>query len=437
MFCSTCGAELKKDFKFCQKCGQEKTVPLETNDNSFKNNEKIEFFIVPTLRLIVFSILSFGFYSLYWFALNFNAIEKRRKKRGKKTHSTLWGIFNTLTSEILFRELDLIKKETTGKGFKISPAVLGVIYFVFMVFGGFVLLSPFVFIATVLIFQKKVKDYSSNGASVYKQAKFNWREIIIVLVGLLFFISSLFSAFIEESNKQDLNESFDSNILQSIVDEINLELPQMIDTETRLDYLSVIGLKTGIDYHYTLVNLSKSDLEIGDINDMLGENVKSFVCESPDMSYFIDNELIIKYSYYDKNNTFIESIVLDTKTECISPLTNIEPITKSQTLDDGYSYFRANIKQDSECNIEKNFTVNSKEINLSAQESDSLIIISFTSGRDIMDVMCPQGYAMTECAGGSFNYNACRGERYNYDEINDRLFCEELNLYISCEKDKN
>jgi len=319
MFCSTCGAELKKDFKFCQKCGQEKTVPLETNDNSFKNNEKIEFFIVPTLRLIVFSILSFGFYSLYWFALNFNAIEKRRKKRGKKTHSTLWGIFNTLTSEILFRELDLIKKETTGKGFKISPAVLGVIYFVFMVFGGFVLLSPFVFIATVLIFQKKVKDYSSNGASVYKQAKFNWREIIIVLVGLLFFISSLFSAFIEESNKQDLNESFDSNILQSIVDEINLELPQMIDTETRLDYLSVIGLKTGIDYHYTLVNLSKSDLEIGDINDMLGENVKSFVCESPDMSYFIDNELIIKYSYYDKNNTFIESIVVDTKTECISP----------------------------------------------------------------------------------------------------------------------
>ena len=120
--------------------------------------------------------MSFGLYSLYWFALNFNAIEKRRKKRGKKTHSTLWGIFNTLTSEILFRELDLIKKETTGKGFKISPAVLGVIYFVFMVFGGFVLLSPFVFIATVLIFQKKVKDYSSNGASVYKQAKFNWRK---------------------------------------------------------------------------------------------------------------------------------------------------------------------------------------------------------------------------------------------------------------------
>ena len=49
MFCSNCRAELKKDFKFCQNCGQEKIAlkerglnetPLISNEDLFDKKEK-------------------------------------------------------------------------------------------------------------------------------------------------------------------------------------------------------------------------------------------------------------------------------------------------------------------------------------------------------------------------------------------------------------
>lgn len=257
MFCSTCGAELKKDFKFCQKCGQEKIVPLEANDSSFKNNEKIEFFIVPTLRLIVFSILSFGFYSVYWFALNFNAIEKRRKSRKQKTHTNLWAFFNMLTSEILFKELSLIKKESTGKGFKISPAILGVFYFVFMVLGSYILLSPFVFIFTALTFQKKVKEYEVYGLSNYKKAKFSWKEVLVVFISLFIFIGAAIVYTAE-----DVDYSLDD---QNYQEELSL-LAQLNPYMEPVGYFSRPELfdVDDIDINEWLSYISYYDIEISD-----------------------------------------------------------------------------------------------------------------------------------------------------------------------------
>ncbi|MFZ4648042.1 MAG: hypothetical protein ACOYMB_00195 [Patescibacteria group bacterium] len=165
-----------------------KSEKIDMDINNKNSEEVISFFIVPTWRLVIFSILSYGFYSVYWFARNFNAIEKRKKKRGEKIYSTAWGFLNILSSEILFKELSLIKKETTGEGLKIQPAILGVMYFVFMVAARYVFLVPFVFIYTALTFQKNVKKYQSNPLVVYKQAKFNWKELAIVLIGILLLV---------------------------------------------------------------------------------------------------------------------------------------------------------------------------------------------------------------------------------------------------------
>lgn len=338
MFCKKCGFKLLEESKFCPKCGENlkneseeaKKEEFKISDNVvLKNTEKVDFFIVPTARLVIFSILSFGFYSVYWFALNFNAIEGRRKNRGKKTHPNLWGFFNTLTSEILFKELSLIRKEATGKGFKVSPAILGVIYFIFMVFGGYIFLSPFVFIYTALTFQKKVKQYNGYGLSNYSKAKFNWREIVVVIIGIIFFIISLASEMskLENSmiNNNDKEVLYSSNIvndkdefnqenLQYVVNELNSSLPAVIDSETILESVNVIN--RGLNYNYTLVNLSKADLEEGAINDALKVDMKIGICNDLDMKFYVDNKAIMKYSYYDKNDVFIESITIDTGVDC-------------------------------------------------------------------------------------------------------------------------
>lgn len=338
MFCKKCGFKLLEGSEFCSKCGEDlKNKSKESKKEEIgtsaaivlKNAEKIDFFIVPTVRLVIFSILSFGFYSVYWFSLNFSAIEKRRKNRQQKTHTTLWAFFNTLTSEILFKELSLIKKEATGKGFKISPAILGVIYFIFMVFGGYIFLSPFVFIYTALTFQKKVKEYQSYGLSNYNKAKFNWREIVVVIMGIVFVIIGLASEMSELENNSidntdkealyssgivnDKNE-FTQETLQYVVNELNRSLPEMIDSETRLDSLSVIN--RGLNYNYTLVNLRKNDLEDGAINDALKMDMKKEVCSNLDMKFYIENKAVMEYSYYDKNNQFIERITIDTGIDC-------------------------------------------------------------------------------------------------------------------------
>lgn len=451
MYCTKCGFKLAEESKFCPKCGEELINKLEKNKINdeviLKNTEKVDFFIVPTTRLVIFSILSFGFYSVYWFSLNFSAIEKRRKARNQKTHTTLWAFFNTLTSEILFKELSLIKKEATGKGFKTSPAILGVIYFIFMVFGGYILLSPFVFIYTALTFQKKVKEYNVYGLSSFNKAKFNWREIVVVTIGMIFFVISFASGMAEleesgvnENNKEvpysseivNNKDEFTQEVLQSVAIDANKELPKMLDSETRLD--SVSAINKGLNYNYTLVNFNKTDLADGAINDTLKADMIKSMCASPDMKFYTDNKAIMKYSYYDKNNVFIESIIINTGTDC--ELTFNKEIKTGVGYSDSvdiYNNFDINVTQDDNCNIEKNIKIKPTNVNLSEQDSEKYIILSFNSGKDLVDIVCPDGYYMNDCSGEFFN-GSCRLERYNYDEQNDEFFCKEFSASASCSK---
>ncbi len=316
MYCSKCGLKIIKNSKFCSGCGnkvfslkeEKKEEKIEPVSN--KENEKTEFIIIPTARLIIFSILSFGLYSIYWFTLNFNAIENRRKLRKKKTHPVLWGIFNTLSSEYLFRELNLIKKEATNKGFKVSPAVLGVLYFILMVFGGFIFISPFIFIFTALYFQKKAKEYSEYKLSGYKIHKLNWGEFAIVIFAIIVFIISY-------SNNKDMiandNEQARQIISETIRD-LNRELPEMVDGETRMDYALLIDNE--VNYAYTFVNISYHDLDPTFLSYSMKNDLIQFICNSSDMKMFRDYNYNFRYSYYDKNNTFIEDVFIDIIRDC-------------------------------------------------------------------------------------------------------------------------
>lgn len=160
---------------------------------NFSTKEDVQFFIPPTSRLIFFTLLSFGGYSLYWFVQNFIAIEKSRKARGKKTRTFFWGVFSAFTAGILFKELELIKKGNSDNGFKINSILLGLIYFIFAFFSGFILMYPIVFISTALIFHNQLIKYSKEGKYAYKHSAFKKSELVFTLVCFVLGVLRLFN----------------------------------------------------------------------------------------------------------------------------------------------------------------------------------------------------------------------------------------------------
>jgi hypothetical protein len=104
--------------------------------------------------------------------------------------------------------------------------------------------------------------------------------------------------------------------MQKVAKESSEGLPKMIDSETRID--SIEGIENGLEYKYTLVNQTRADLRTNDISltERLKPNIIKSICSSPDMSIYVRNGAILKYIYNDKNGFLIESIIVDTKTDC-------------------------------------------------------------------------------------------------------------------------
>lgn len=192
MYCQNCGEKLKTNDKFCPSCG-EKVLNEDMNPKSeVDKTADVTFVVISSTRLIIFSLLSFGFYSVYWFALNFAAIKERREARDKKTQPKLFGLFNTLTAQILFDELHLILKEGRGRGFRIHPFFYALLHFI-----GMVILAPITFIITALVFQAHLNEYQNVGGYNIEKIRVRLWELFIVVIGILFFILSLISGVID------------------------------------------------------------------------------------------------------------------------------------------------------------------------------------------------------------------------------------------------
>lgn len=322
MNCKKCNNHIGNNFKFCNKCGEAVANEDVVSVNKPKEIKNVDFFIVPTGRLVLFSILSFGFYSVYWFSHNFSAIKERRALRGKETRSGIWALLNTLTSELLFNELDLMLKESRGKGLGVSTGLLGVLYFVAMLAGGRLLLTPFVFIITATLFQRALKKYQYIGLFNYKEAKFQWKELVFVILGFLFVVGSIVNTVMNSNYDTSYNAStsleqeagLKASTMQDISAELNKKLPTMVDADTRLD--STYGIGNSLTYKYTFINLSKSDFSGISLNQESGPRIINSVCTSPEMAFFVQNKSVIRYSYYDKDGIFVETISVDTETDC-------------------------------------------------------------------------------------------------------------------------
>ena len=89
--------------------------------------------------------------------------------------------------------------------------------------------------------------------------------------------------------------------------ELNKISPQQIDNYTRLDSASSIG-KTNFIYHYTLLQVQKSEIHKDTLRKYAEPDILKGVKEEPSLKIFRENNIIMDYNYYDKNGDFVLKI---------------------------------------------------------------------------------------------------------------------------------
>ena len=76
-----------------------------------------------------------------------------------------------------------------------------------------------------------------------------------------------------------------------------------IDDYIRLDSASTRG-KTNFIYHYTLIDIEKSEVNLDTVNKYIRPDIINNVKNSPELKIYRDNKITMDYKYYDRNGDF-------------------------------------------------------------------------------------------------------------------------------------
>ena len=96
--------------------------------------------------------------------------------------------------------------------------------------------------------------------------------------------------------------------LDDIVNDMNRKCPMMIDSETRLDKISVDD-PSFLSYHYSLVNIEASRVDTHQFRLAMWPGLLSTIRLSPEMQKLREEEVTIRYYYNDKNQEPISVFV--------------------------------------------------------------------------------------------------------------------------------
>ena len=100
--------------------------------------------------------------------------------------------------------------------------------------------------------------------------------------------------------------SFDK-VLVSTASEINKTCPIMVDEYTRLDNALALPNNT-FQYNYTLINISKTEVNIDTVKKYIEPGIINGIRTSPDLKFFRDNKTTMVYNYRDKNGEFVHKL---------------------------------------------------------------------------------------------------------------------------------
>ncbi|NVK24285.1 MAG: hypothetical protein HWE10_05110 [Gammaproteobacteria bacterium] len=100
------------------------------------------------------------------------------------------------------------------------------------------------------------------------------------------------------------------DLLRQSSNDLNKTTPLMVDQETQLDSTYVLPNK--FVYKYTLISYMRENLDAEKFYNTILQQVTAYVCSSPDMQFFVDNNVDVGYSYYDMDNVYITEAVVKT-----------------------------------------------------------------------------------------------------------------------------
>jgi len=137
------------------------------------------------------------------------------------------------------------------------------------------------------------------------------KKVIPKVLGVVAFLIALFfgkiigNTAVEVFNSSGEKSNLNSMLMKS-ASEINVNLPMMIDAETRLD--ATVGMNRIMRYNYTLINYSINEISAQDIQDSLTKKVTNYVCTTDGMKFFVNNNITVTYAYYSKEGKEITTI---------------------------------------------------------------------------------------------------------------------------------
>lgn len=100
--------------------------------------------------------------------------------------------------------------------------------------------------------------------------------------------------------------SFDKAMMEA-ASELNKTCPIMIDQDTRLD--NAVALPGHVfQYNCTLVNLSKSEINIDTLRKYVAPGIINNIKTNPSLKAYRDNKVTMTYNYKDKSGVFILDI---------------------------------------------------------------------------------------------------------------------------------
>lgn len=89
--------------------------------------------------------------------------------------------------------------------------------------------------------------------------------------------------------------------------ELNARLPLNVDSDTRWD-TTVPGPGKCLTYCYTLINVSKSEIDPGEVTAKIKPKLLLYYRTNPDMKLFRDNRVTVHYVFKDKLGETVTSI---------------------------------------------------------------------------------------------------------------------------------
>ena len=134
------------------------------------------------------------------------------------------------------------------------------------------------------------------------------KSINIILYGVLALVVGGGIYYFLPTFLSDPFEKIKTEVLQT-----SKTLPKMVDTETRFD--SVLFVDKKIENHYTLVNITKSEIDIETMLPNVKESLKNSICGKQNFMDNLSKGIEYSFSYKDKNSEQI-SIIVVTKSDC-------------------------------------------------------------------------------------------------------------------------